>query len=215
MNLLNKITNLFSKTTANAHVASEDFSHLYCADENFSEEFYSNLIRTIIYTENIISKIEDISKVNYTTILRSVNPVYEGKPFYTFTNTPYGYIANSIYHPFNYEIILQQGLTVRTETVLPKGDLKKLGRILVFDNDITTYDGAAAAESGFVDNGDIPPLDTWFYVTRTNLYCWIPTMFIDKMADAIAVEIFDSYHWLDKSEPFLYLEIFKKLNHIS
>jgi hypothetical protein len=79
---------------------------------------------------------------------------------------------------------------------------------------VTTYDGAAAVESGFVDEGDIPPLDTWFYVTKTKLYCWIPAMFISVMEDAIAVEIFGSYRWLEESDPFFYLEIFKRLEEM-
>jgi len=207
-----KITNLFNKKAIPGHHSiPEGFSHLYNEDSNFTEEFYFNLAKTIIFTENIIGKIEDAAKINFTTILRLVNPIYKGKPFYTFVDTSYGYVANSVRHPFNYDTILKEALEVRTETILPKGDIRSLGKILEFDNDLTTYDGAACAEGGFVDEGDIPPLDTWFYVTKTKLYCWIPSMFVGKIEDAMAVEIFESYHWLEESDPFFNLEIFKRL----
>jgi hypothetical protein len=212
MSLFKKIVNLINpKIELRHYTIPEGFSHLYIADRNFTEEFYSNLVKTITYTENVISKIEDVSNINYATILRSVNPVYEGKPFYTFIDTPYGYVAESVRHPFNYDIILQEALNVRTESSLPESDLKKLGKILKFENEATTYDGAAYAENGFVDNGDIPPIDTWFYLTKQYLYCWIPVMFVEKMQDAIDVEPLDSYSWLEESDPFFYLEIFKRL----
>jgi hypothetical protein len=215
MNFLKKIANLINpKIELRQYSIPKDFSHLYKADGDFTDDFYSNLAKTIIFTENIISGIEDVSKVNYTTILRHVNPTYEGKPFYTFVDTPYGYVADAVSHPFNYNFILGEALGVRNETGLPEGDFKKMGRILKFESEATTYDGAAVAESGFVDNGDCPPIDTWFYVTKRYLYCWIPTMFLEQMQNAIEVEPLDSYRWLDESDPFFYLEIFKKLEEM-
>lgn len=212
MSFLKKIANLINpKIELRQYSIPEDFSHLYKADRDFTEEFYSNLAKTIIFTENIISQIEDVSKVNYTTILRSVNPIYNGKPFYTFINSDYGYVAEAVSHFFNYEIILSEALRVKTGTILPEGDLKKMGRILKFQNEVTTYDGAAYAATGFVDNGDCPPIDTWFYVTKSHLYCWIPTMFFEQMQNAIDVEPLDSYCWLDESDSFFYLEIFKRV----
>jgi len=70
-------------------------------------------------------------------------------------------------------------------------------------------------EIGFVDDSDIPPIDTWFYVTKKYLYCWIPTLFLDKMQDAIDVEILNSYEWLEKVDPALNIEMEKKITCFS
>ena len=216
MSLLKNIAALFKRKEAIRYFPpAEDFSHLYNKDDNFTIEFYTNLAKTITYTENIISKIDDPANIDYARILRSINPVYKGKSLYIFQDDYYGCpIARAIYHPFNYEEILEQALSVRKECKLPDGDLKQFGKILKFENDTTTYDEAACADGGFVDNGDCPPIDSWFYVTKRYLYCWIPTMFLEKMQNAIDVEPLDSYIWLDESDPSFYLEIFKKLKEI-
>jgi hypothetical protein len=216
MSFFKKIANLINpKIELRQYSIPEDFSHLYNSDRYFTDEFYSNLAKTIIFTENIISEIEDVSKVNYTTIFRSVNPIYKGKPFYTFIDSEYGYVAEAVSHPFNYEIIFSEALLVKTGTILPEGDLKKFGRILKFENNTTTYDGAAVVESeGFVDNGDCPPIDTWFYITKSHLYCWIPAIFLEQMQNAIEVEPLGSYSWLDEENPFFYLETFKRLEEM-
>jgi hypothetical protein len=79
-----------------------------------------------------------------------------------------------------------------------------MGKILLFSIDRTTHDGAPCNVSeGFVDESDIPPIDTWFYITKSYLYCWIPTLFVEKMQSAIDVEILDSYAWLENSNPGL------------
>lgn len=186
-------------------------SHLYPPDNSFFDTFYSNLIATINWTEKIVNSIEHTSQINYSTILRVTNPDYEGKPFYRYKDTWSGFAATPEIS-FNYLSVLQKALTVRTDKSSTFSNFKQLGQILEFDIDETTHDGAPCAESeGFVDESDIPPIDTWFYLTKTKLYCWIPTLFIEKMQGAIDVEIFDSYRWIKDSNPTLQLETIDRL----
>ncbi len=188
-----------------------DYSHLYNPDYSFSEDFYLNLVATINWTEKIVNGIDDKSQTNYSTILRLTNPDYEGKPFYLFENTRTGSAATPELS-FNYLTVLEKALTVRTDKRFEFKDITQIGQILEFDTDLTTHDGAPCTESeGFVDESDIPPIDTWFYLTKTKLYCWIPTLFIEKMQSAIDVEIFDSYRWIKDSNPSLQLQIIEKL----
>jgi hypothetical protein len=182
-----------------------DYTGYYPQEEKFGESFYENLRKTIACTQDLIAGIEDVGQVDCLRVFRSINPVYEGKPFYIFHATG---VASGPDIPFNYHLLLKEIMGSRPDNHLP---LVAAGKILRFEIDITTLDGAAAAEHGFVDVSDIPPIDTWFYITKKYLYCWIPTMFIGKMQDAIDVEIFDSYKWLEQLDPALNLEIERKL----
>lgn len=178
-----------------------DYSSQYFADDMFDRSFYLNLYKTILWTEQIVNAIEDRSKIDFGTVLRTTNPNYNGNPFYQFAELKGIYDCYTNVCPpsltFNYNQVLESVLQVRQmDQLLPINNLEKLGKILRFQIDLTTYDGAAIANSlGFVDEADIPPIDTWFYVTEKHLYCWIPTMFIEQMQLAIDVEIFDSYEW--------------------
>ena len=205
INLMQNIINLFrNKKVRQFAINTNNYTNLYNTDENFSEDFYLNLEKTINWTESIIKQSETNSKIDYSLVLRSMNPIYKGKPFYTFRDL--SYLSNAASPPelcFNYKSVLDDIMRYRDKTFLTHNNVKELGKILKFQIDITTLDGAPCAESGFVDEADIPPIDTWFYVTKKYLYCWIPTMFIEKMQDAIDVECLESYSWLETSNPNL------------
>jgi hypothetical protein len=70
-----------------------DYSHLYAPDNSFTDEFYSNLTRTINWTDKIVSNIENKSQINFSTVLRLTNPNYEGKPFYNYDGTYFSFAA--------------------------------------------------------------------------------------------------------------------------
>lgn len=173
---------------------SRDYTSRYAADNRFPQAFYENLHKTIHWTESIISTIKDSDAIDYMRIFRTFNPVHLGRPFYIFNDDTR--TASIPSFPFNYNTLLQEALNRRPDAG-PVPNIHSLGRIIRFEIDITTFDGAPAAENGFVDESDIPPIDTWFYITKRYLYCWIPTLFISKMQDVIEVEIFDSYEWQD------------------
>jgi hypothetical protein len=186
------------------------YSKTYNIDYEFGRDFYLNLKRTIAWTERIISRIDAKEKINYGKVLRTTNPIYDGKPFYRFYDT-IDYLTSTQDTGFDYNALLNEALSVRHDTILPQRNLEEVGKILKFEIDITTHDGAPCAESGFVDESDIPPIDTWFYITTKYLYCWIPTMFIDKMQGAIDVEIFGSYNWLEEIAPEVNRQIFNSI----
>ena len=189
-----------------------DYRSFYNDDYDFNATFFLNLKKTICWTEKIVNKIEENPIIDYSKILRSTNPIYEGRSFYHFED--FTYLLNGASTPalpFNYNIILTEALKVRQESVLPKENINNLGKILNFEIDLTTHDGAPCADSGFVDQSDIPPLETWFHITKKYLYCWIPAMFIDKMQSAIDIEIFGSYEWIDNTNTELNKEILETL----
>lgn len=194
-------------------ISYESFNHLYAQEVDIQgEEFYANLVRTIAFTELIVQRTEVNEDLDYSRVLRTTNPAYNGKPFYAYeTNLPHEFA----YTPgisFNYAEVMSKAMELRPAADLCVFAPENLGRILVFEIDCTTHDGAPVFESqGFVDNSDIPPMDTWFFITKKYLYCWIPAMFIDKMQAAIGVEIFDSYRWLDQRLPTFQAALMAKL----
>lgn len=206
--IFQSIIDLFKRKKYESYV---DYSLLYHPDNSFTDEFYFNLIRTINWAEKIVTNIPDKSQINFSTILRVTNPEYNGKPFYSYDGTDFSFAATPEV-AFNYLIVFNEALKIRGDKDITKGDINQLGQILEFEIDLTTHDGApCAASDGFVDESDIPPIDTWFYLTKKYLYCWIPNLFVEKMQGAIDVEIFDSYHWLRDSKPYLQLQATDRL----
>lgn len=177
----------------------------------FTKDFYCNLLRTINWIDTRLKDIDDKTTINFSTILRSVNPVYAGQPFYRYTNTYYNYVATPD-TPIDYAPVLAQALAARDNDYAVPADLNQLGRVLRFEINVTTHDGAPCTESeGFVDESDILPINTWFYVTSKYLYCWIPASFIAIMQHTIEVEILGSYEWLKEANPWLYSQLMNAL----
>jgi len=215
MNIIQKIITSLTKKQKRQPIYSDGetlypgYARYYSDEANFPDRFYENLRQTIGWTQSIICKIKDTTQIDYLRVFRSINPDYEGRPFYIFNDNT---ISASVPHiPFNYNTILSEILTMRGNITIPIQNVSDLGKILRFEIDVTTHDGAPAAELGFVDESDIPPIDTWFYVTKKYLYCWIPILFIDKMQDVMDVEILDSYEWLEKLDPALNRKIEEKM----
>ena len=191
-------------------INTPNYSVNYNEDGYFPGQFDYNLNRTIAWTQKIVEGIRDYSAINYGKVLRTVNPLYEGKLFYQYDSED----IIPTERDFNYAPVLFYILSLRKEKINSKQDINSLGKILRFEINISTVDGAPTANSeGFVDLLDIPPIDTWFYVSKKYLYCWIPTLFIRKMQDAIDVEILDSYAWLEDIEPELNKQIIKRLEN--
>ncbi len=175
-------------------------------EETITDDFFQKLVKTINWTEALIKDLPESGDINYSTVLRETNPFYNGKPFYRFENTLYGYPATPGI-PFQYQDVLDKAMAIRANVNWAPCDIHTLGQIIRFEIDLTTHDGASCNESeGFVDESDVPPLDTWFYFTKSSLYCWIPSMFIERMQSAIDVEIMGSYNWIRDDDPLLHAQ---------
>lgn len=80
------------------------------------------------------------------------------------------------------------------------------GKILICQVDSIIPDGVSEAESlGFIDQYDIPPIDTWFYIAHHKygrlLFAWIPDKFLQVANEAIAVNMIDCIGWFDTMLP--------------
>ena len=183
----------------------------------------ASLQNTIKWTEFLAIDF-DFETGNYGTVFRQTNPDINGTKLYSFDHNYTNWNVDD-YSTENYEKALQFLINKRNKWIEQNEKLKVSpnGRILVFQTQITTQDGAPIADSeGFVDEGDIPPIDTWLFLkdgfyrhgydySDLALFCWIPQEFEPKMQAAIDVEIFDSYDWLDELNPKLNSKILNSL----
>lgn len=187
---------------SSATITKVDYSLNYNEDGIFPEEFYINLISTINFTEEIIRNLNDRDQINYELALRTTNPEYNRSDFYYYDQ--HGHFTVKADIEFNYLEVLERALELRRDRIIRHSAIFSLGQILEFDIDVTELDGAASSVSeGFTDMADIPPIDTWFFLTKTKLYCWIPSLFIEKMQNALDVSVMDAYRWLKDSNPLL------------
>ncbi|QEC76118.1 hypothetical protein [Mucilaginibacter ginsenosidivorax] len=96
--------------------------------------------------------------------------------------------------------------------LIPVSELHNYGRIMIFDPDSTTTDGAPEAESAcYIDIGDSPPWDTWlavgaqlngikFYkpqhdINAAYLIAWVPKSHYFYANDAVEVSCIGNLAW--------------------
>lgn len=180
-------------------------------------EFTQNLSKVISWTGKL-SENFDFQNGKYGLVFRQTNPELNENKLYSFEDD-YATWTVDDYSFDNYDLLLSLALGQRPNSEpIDFSKLDYLGRILCFQTCITTHDGAPIIESrNFVDEGDIPPIDTWFYLKRNyfhskykseqSLFCWIPKEFEEVMQQAIDVEILDSYRWFDENDRYNYERI--------
>jgi hypothetical protein len=80
------------------------------------------------------------------------------------------------------------------------------GKILTSYVYYSVTDGASEDESkGIIDIYDLPPIDTWFYTTKTKksevLFSWIPEHFVPLTHKGILVNCVDCFGWFEDCFP--------------
>jgi len=208
MNFIKNLKSLFASTdntSSNAWTEKELF------------DFTQNLTQVIGWTEKL-SENFDFLNGKYGLVFRQTNPELNSSKLYTFDDDYATWTADD-YSFDNYDLLLSLALRQRSNSKqVDFAQLDDLGRILSFQTCVTTHDGAPIVESRhFVDEGDVPPIDTWFYIKRNyfhsehkcdqTLFCWVPKKFEEVMQRAIDVEILDSYRWFDENDKDTYNKI--------
>ncbi|HEX8503807.1 MAG TPA: hypothetical protein VF630_00450 [Hymenobacter sp.] len=181
--------------------------------------FLSNLRLTQIYCEQQLQH----TKKNSASILRSINPVCNGKPViefelqtgYLHKDSGFCFIANWTVDPhqdvngFSYSELFQKQLEIKEAAKLTNSDAEYNGEILVAEFEDSTADGAPEVESGgLLDIWDCPPIDTWFHQLELNgrkiFFAWIPQPFVKLANNGIEVAPLDNIHWFKKWAPLEY-----------
>jgi hypothetical protein len=208
MNKFQAIKSIFTKTNNTSGNIWTD---------NELADFTKSLSQVISWTEYLYKNF-DFENGKYGLIFRNTNPELNGNKLYSFDDD-YATWTIDDYSFDNYDLLLNLALKQRPNSdQIDFSKLDDLGRILSFQTCVTTHDGAPIVESrNFVDEGDVPPIDTWFYLKRNyfhsdykceqSLFCWIPKKFEKVVQQAIDVEILDSYRWFDENDKSNYERI--------
>jgi hypothetical protein len=179
--------------------------------------FLSNLRLTQQYCQDQL----DNEQVDNATALRSINPVFNDVNIFTFQ---IAYFDSSIHttkwsiDPFetntDYLIngLFEEQLKVKQKLIFGGTNQIFEGDILVSKIDCTVIDGASEVQSlGFIDTYDIPPIDTWFYLTKVKegrlLFSWVPQKFKHDANEGILVNCVDCFNWFKTWYPNVYHSI--------
>lgn len=176
--------------------------------------FDKNLLLTQLFCERQLLNCDK----NAASILRSINPIHDGKKLFEFKISDYGYEPETKYSfstewtqdPLGsesdlYNELFEFQLLQKRESIKSLISEQKFnGQILVAEIDSTVTDGASEVSSeGLIDIYDCPPIDTWFYLinnpTRRTLYAWIPKQFVYNVNEAIEVNCVACLYWLKRS----------------
>jgi len=184
-----------------------------------------NLLLTQAYCYQQLAKTDK----HPASILRSINPEYNGKNIFEFEPYYYG-TDNQYYHDTKWGIapywdnidlieelyyiqLAHKQKMIALEANKPAGK----GDILVFCMDETLIDGAAAAESeGFLDSYNCPPIDTWFFLAADPkgnrlLLAWVPDSYIEGVSIGIAVNPESCIGWFRNWCPAEYEQLIHSL----
>lgn len=137
------------------------------------------------------------------TVFRKTNPVIDGVPVFQLNEEGVAWNVDICEADVVLRVLFnalepRSGVSPATWE-----EMKMKGQIVAHEINTTVTDGASEAQSqGYVDVYDLPPVDTWIYLTAgargTNpvLYCWVPTPFIAAMQGAMDVSCTDNYEWV-------------------
>jgi len=164
-------------------------------------------LRIAIEWTSVLSQNFDFEKGFYGTVFRKTNPIINNILLYSFDGDYVTWNVDEC-NVSNYKSALSQAISCRG---IVEKKMSYRGRILCFTIGLTTNDGVAVIESDcFMDESDVPPIDTWFYISENNntsnseiatLFCWIPSEFERVVQKAIDIEMMKSYFWFDRINP--------------
>ncbi|WP_316834528.1 hypothetical protein [Pedobacter nutrimenti] len=175
--------------------------------------FNANLELTKAYCRlQIEGEVKDNAKV-----FRSYNPILDGKPLFSFKTEYFNFdIEPNLNHctlttwaidPLDTENTVEnlfvEQLAFKKES-LSNNEFKEqsAGKIIVSEIDYTFVDGASEIQSlGLIDLYDMPPIDTWFYLIKTEetrlVFAWIPDEFVHYANEAVLVNCVDCIQWFE------------------
>lgn len=177
--------------------------------------------QNLALTQRYCAAQSENQQMSIAEIFRSFNPTVRGQPLFSYqdgrsssqieNNSAPWMMARWAFDPIDQQPAwsiekLFEDLMVFKEQYCPKQEsIGYNGEILIAQIDCTVCDGASEHESlGLIDLYDMPPIDTWFYLTKSNegrlLYCWIPNSVKHYADEAVAVNCIDCIRWFDQSK---------------
>ena len=213
--------------------------YLFVVRHHFDTSFMldidkTNFISNLYLTQAYCCLQMENSYKDYATIFRSFNPIYKNKNLFTFKISNFGFeiepnlkycnLTNWTTNPTereNWNLVdklFEQQIEYKKASL--KSSIQKqkhAGRILVSQFYCTLIDGASAIQSlGLIDDYDLPPVDTWFYLSADQesrlMFAWIPTEYEYYADQAVLVNCLDIINWFDNWLPEDYDFIMQNTN---
>ncbi|RBL90024.1 hypothetical protein [Chitinophaga flava] len=163
--------------------------------------FIRQLLEVAAWTAHL-EKDFDHEHGDYSKVFRQTIPQVNGVPAFYFGE--HGVRWNVEPDKVNIGGLLVDAMAARQVKALPSlQEVLSMGKVLAMETEISLRDGGpAAASNDYADLDDLPPIDTWFYLSGNGynnyiLYCWVPTAFEPLMQEAQSIEILDNYDWPD------------------
>ncbi|QNH63166.1 hypothetical protein [Hymenobacter sediminicola] len=174
-------------------------------------QFLTNLRSTQAYCQH---QLEQKEKVEWTGLRSTINPVCKDGEWFAHMPGPIDekpipwaewnkksdpYLHDSFVTLFCRQLEFKNTVSGK----LSYSDVFR-GKILVVEHGQNIPDGATEPEtSGFFDEWDLPPIDTWFYNTYSEpnggiLFAWIPEKFVELTDKAIDIQFLNILHWFEK-----------------
>ena len=179
-------------------------------------EFKRNLLLNQQYCDLQL----DNSLENSDFILRSLNSKLEANDLFSYKFIEEGELKwietvwnTNILEKFRYNEVFNAQLKYKYDFIFEKVKTKFKGKILIAEIDLTVLDGASEVVSGgLFDLNDCPPIDTWFYLTKSKmgrvLFAWIPEPFEDLANKGVEVNAMECLKWF-KEESTQLTKFFK------
>jgi len=144
-----------------------------------SKYIEQNLNLTKIYCESVL-----FNKNNNAEILRTIRIKKDNVDLYI-------------------ESLFQKQLYFKQEQQLPKSKKEISGDILITSFGDSLHEGFCEdVSNGFIDQYDLPPIDTWFYldIKKAELHSWIPENFTETVEEIIPCSSTNIYKWKEKQK---------------
>ncbi|WP_212005010.1 hypothetical protein [Chitinophaga sp. HK235] len=163
--------------------------------------FIRQLLEVAAWTAQL-AKDFDYEQGDYCKVFRQTIPQINGIPAFYFNDKFVGW--NIEPNKVNIGGLLADAMAARQVKELPSlQEALDRGKVVAIETNNSLLDGGSEWESmGYVDSWDLPPIDTWFYLSGNGynnyiLYCWVPAAFETIMQRAEEAEIIDNYDWPD------------------
>jgi hypothetical protein len=188
--------------------------------------FSTNLLKTQQFCQEQMSYvIEAPLLIDRASVFRGFNPEINGRELFEYgigtfgspDNKPYktvGWTTDPLQHDWFVGTLLQDQMAYK-DACLVKTSFQSAynGEIIISRVDETVLDGASAVSSYYLfDDYDLPPIDTWFYLTSNNkkrlLFAWIPHAYMYDANEAVDVNCMDCIGWFKDWYPEEYKQYY-------
>lgn len=169
----------------------------------YQQQFFKRLSEIVAWTA-LLMKEETSGQWNNRTLFRKTNPLIDGVPAFRLEEGGVTWNVDICNADKVLSVLFNALLSRPQVSPATWQEMKTMGKIIAHEIQTTVADGGSeAASDGYVDVYDLPPVDTWIWLSggpdgsNPILYCWVPNPFVAAMQGAMDVSCMANYEWTD------------------